>query len=102
MSASSKIIESYGMSMTVGTAPAKGFISAVNSIYDRETLHLPAGTRKRSLYRLITDCAGVSEGMSVICGERELTVLSVEPVSIFGQYSHTECLLSLKGGAADV
>ena len=102
MSASSKIIETYGMGMTVGTAAAKGFLSAVESYSDREMLHLPAGTRKKTLYRLITDCAGVSEGMSVICGERELTVLSAEPVSIFGEYSHTECLLSLKGGTADV
>ena len=102
MSVSSGIIESYGMSMTVGQTPSKGFISPVGSVYYRETLHLPAGTRKRTPFRLLTDCADVSEGMSVICGEREFEVVSVEPVSIFGKYSHTECLLVLKGGTADV
>lgn len=102
MSVSSRIIQSYGESMTVEGTAAKGFISAVE-IQDPEQsrLRLPAGTKNAVRYRLITDAADISEGDSLICHSREYRILRVEPVSVFGEFSHNECIMCMKGGACD-
>ena len=43
----------------------------------------------------------ITEGDSVTAAGRRYVVLRVEPVRIFGAFSHNECILKLKGGAAD-
>lgn len=99
MSISAKVIESYGDNISVGGTAAKGFISAIGIT---EPVPHPAGMADTCRYRLITNSGDVSRSACVVCGGREFIILRVEPVSIFGAFSHNECIMRLKGGEADV
>lgn len=106
MTAANRILQSYGESITVGTAESRGFISCLDPD-DAQThkAHLTPGVTNNSKYRLITDAEGIAEGIaegdSVTAAGRRYVVLRVEPVRIFGAFSHNECILKLKGGTAD-
>ena len=101
MSLSSRIIEKYGESMTIGQTAAKGFISALHKNSHNACEVLPNGVKELYEYKLLTDLAALSEGMSVSCAGREFVILRVEPIRISGEFSHNECILVIKGGAAD-
>lgn len=103
MSISANVIANYGEIITIGGTAAKGFISAVNaSDGDKFAMPLPAGVNNSERYRLITSALSPEVSMSVTCGGREYVILRVEPVHIFGTFSHNECIMRLKGGAGDV
>lgn len=98
MSISANVIDNYGESMTVGETAAKGFISAIDSSNDEITkIPLAAGVKNGARYRLITNAEHPEEKMSVLCDGREYEIVRVECVRIFGQFSHNECILRLKG-----
>ena len=59
------------------------------------------GVTNNSKYRLITDTEGIAEGDCVTAAGRSYIVLRVEPVRIFGAFSHNECILKLKGGGTN-
>ena len=102
MTAANRILRSYGESITVGTAEGRGFISCLDA--DNAQIHkdhLAPGVTNNSKYRLITDIEGIAEGDAVTAAGRRYVVLRVEPVHIFGAFSHNECMLKLKGGATD-
>lgn len=99
MSAAQLIMQNYGEKLSVGVVSGRGFIACLDP--DDGASHkkrFAPGTANRSKYRLITDMQSITEGASVIYGGREYVVLRVEPVSIFGEFSHNECVLRLKGG----
>lgn len=102
MSAAQLVIQNYGESITVGGSTGRGFIACLDpDSAASHKKHLAPGVANRSKYRLITDMRSVSEGAAVVCGGREYRVLRVETVSIFGAFSHNECVLCLKGGAVN-
>lgn len=102
MTAANRILRSYGERITVGTAEGRGFISCLDADDAQiHKAHLTPGVTNNSKYRLITDAEDITEGDSVTAAGRRYAVLRVEPVRIFGAFSHNECILKLKGGAAD-
>lgn len=103
MSISENVIADYGEMIEINGEPQKGFISAVNaSDGDKFAMPLPAGVNNGERYRLITSALSPEVSQSVTCGGREYVILRVEPVHIFGAFSHNECIMRLKGGAGDV
>ena len=101
MSISSRVIEKYGESMTVGQTHTRGFIWLIDKTRTYETEPLPAGLKSSISYGLITSLETVERGMSVSCAGREYEILRAEPVRIRGDFSHCECLLVPKGGSED-
>ena len=102
MTVTNRILHNYGESITVGSAESRGFISCLDADDAQiHKTHLAPGVTNNSKYRLITDAEKIAEGDRVAAAGREYVVLRVEPVRIFGAFSHNECILKLKGGAAD-
>lgn len=102
MTVTNRILHNYGEKITVGSAENRGFISCLDPDDAQiHKMHLAPGITNNSKYRLITDSETVAEGDCVTAAGRKYIVLRVEPVSIFGAFSHNECILKLKGGAAD-
>jgi len=102
MNASSKIFAAYGQTISVGNAAAKGFISPVNASQSPASVPLEAGAQGMARYRLLTDCTTVAVGNTVTCDSITYEVERVDKVSIFGAFSHNECILRRKGRWADV
>lgn len=101
MTPTGRIIRCYGEELTINGEKRRGFIDCLD--VDDGQIHktrLVPGTANLSRYRLLSDAAELAEGAAVLTGDgRSFVVLRVEPVSIFGRYSHSECVLKLKGGA---
>lgn len=98
MTATDNILGLYGEDISVGTVSGKGFLSCLDS--DNATIHrqpLPAGVKNGSKYRLITNITDIAEKAVVQVSDRTFEVLRVEPVRIFGKFSHNECILRPKG-----
>lgn len=101
MSVAQGIMQSYGESITINDSPARGFLACLDT--DNGQIHkmpLPPGLANGAKYRLMTS-DDISEGDIVTHAERSYIVLRVEPVHIFGERSHNECILRLKGGTGD-
>ena len=102
MTVTSRLLHNYGQALTIGATEGRGFISCLDT--DDAQIHktrLAPGVTNNSKYRLITDTEGIAEGDSVTAAGRSYVVLRVEPVRIFGAFSHNECILKLKGGAVN-
>lgn len=101
MNIAAKIMKNYGERIVVGGVSGCGILSCLDA--DNAAIshrHIPSGIVNGSKFRLLTDLGGISVGASAtVCG-REFTVVRVEPVHIFGHFSHNECVLKLKGGAS--
>lgn len=97
MSLSSQVIASYGESVTIGGVSAKGFLSVINKNKSDAKTRLPAGVQLEERYRLITDAAEPTINDVVTYAGRKYEVMRVEQVRIFGEFSHTECILRRKG-----
>ena len=102
MTVTNRLLHNYGQSLTIGSAEGRGFISCLDP--DDAQIHktqLAPGVTNNSKYRLITDAENIAEGDLVTAAGRSYIVLRVEPVRIFGAFSHNECILKLKGGAVN-
>ncbi len=102
MTVTGRLLQSFGEDIAVGTYEGRGFISCLDS--DDAQVHktrLAPGVTNNSKYRLITDAESIAEGDAVSAAGRSYVVLRVEPVRIFGVFSHNECILKLKGGAGN-
>ena len=100
MTVTERLLHGCGEVMTIGAAEGRGFISCLDC--DDAQIHktqLAPGVTNNSKYRLITDTESIAEGDAVTAAGRSYIVLRVEPVRIFGAFSHNECILKLKGGA---
>lgn len=102
MTVTARLLHGCGESIRIGTAEGRGFISCLDS--DDAQIHktqLAPGVTNNSKYRLITDTEAIAEGDAVTAAGRSYIVLRVEPVRVFGAFSHNECILKLKGGAGN-
>ncbi len=100
MTVTARLLHGCGESISIGAVEGRGFISCLDS--DDAQIHktqLAPGVTNNSKYRLITDTEAIAEGDAVTAAGRSYIVLRVEPVRIFGAFSHNECILKLKGGA---
>ena len=97
MSLSSQVITPYGEPVTVGAVSAKGFLSVINKSKSDAKTRLPVGVQQEERYRLITDAAAPALNDIVTYAGRRYEVMRVEQVRIFGEFSHTECILRRKG-----
>lgn len=102
MSISSKVIQSYGEDMLVGTTQIKGFFSPINKNESTAGISLAPGVVTERKYRLITDDKSIKMKQTVTYEGFIYDVLWVEQVKIFGSFSHNECILRLKGACEDV
>ncbi len=102
MTVTARLLHGCGESISIGDTEGRGFISCLDS--DDAQIHktqLAPGVTNNSKYRLITDTESIAEGDAVTAAGRSYIVLRVEPVRIFGAFSHNECILKLKGGAGN-
>ncbi len=100
MTVTNRLLHNYGESVTIGSNEGRGFISCLDPDDAQiHKTHLALGVTNNSKYRLITDTEGIAEGDCVTAAGRSYIVLRVEPVRIFGAFSHNECILKLKGDA---
>ena len=94
MSISSKVIESYGETVTINGAPAKGFITVIDTNEPMaDKMPMKAGVKNTVRYRFITSYTLPEAGMKVVHGDSRFVILRVERVDIFGSFSHNECLM---------
>ena len=96
MSISSRVIQSYGESMLLGTAQIKGFLSPVDKNDPKIAKRLAPGVAGDRIYRLITDDETVKIRQDVTYAGYKYEIMWVEQVRIFGSFSHNECVLRLK------
>lgn len=102
MTSAEYIMLTYGEDVMIGNKAAKGFVSCLDSSDEQiHSRHFAPGVTNKSRYRLITAENRVRQGDEVECAGRRFVVLRVEPVRIFGEFSHNECMLCLKGGGSD-
>lgn len=102
MSTAGRIMRSFGETVASGGRSGSGFIACLDP--DDAQVHklrLPPGVANHSKYRLMTDMQTIAEGDTVTVNGADYAVLRVVPVRIFGEFSHNECILRLKGGAAN-
>lgn len=102
MTVTARLLHGCGERISIGDTEGRGFISCLDC--DDAQIHktqLAPGVTNNSKYRLITDTEAIAEGDAVTAAGRSYIVLRVEPVRIFGAFSHNECILKLKGGAGN-